>query len=358
MMKPHMGELVFFWLLFGTVGILAFGVMSPFFTPIFLAGVFTILFSPIYRRLLKWHKGSEGLAALSTVTIVLCVILIPLILLGILMFQEVLSIYGSLTGGSVAFTMVDRAIESIESFVQGIIPSFELNANVYVYLETALRWLASHLNTFFSGILSFVFQIFLIIVAMFFFYRDGGKLRQFAIKWSPLADSYDESILAKIELAVSSVVKGALTTAIVQGVMVGIGFTLFGIPNPILWGVIATIAALIPLLGTGLITMPAAAWLIFTSHVGPGVGLIIWGLVCVGLVDNVLQPYMMKKGIDVHPFLILLSVFGGLAYFGPVGFLAGPIVLAFFFALLEIYPQVVKGADISKKDISTRKIEA
>ena len=346
MMKPHTGELVFFWILFGIVGILAFGIMSPFFTPIFLAGVFTILFSPIYRWLLVWHKGSGGLAALSTVTIVLCLVLLPLIVLGILMFQEVLSIYGALTEGNMAFTMVDRISKVIEDFVQGFVPSFALNANVYVYLETALRWMASHLNTFFSGILSFIFQIFLVIVAMFFLYRDGGKLREFAIKWSPLADSYDKSIIAKIELAISSVVKGALTTAVVQGLMVGIGFTLFGIPNPILWGVIATIAALIPLLGTGLITMPAGAWLLLTGHVGAGVGLIIWGLVCVGLVDNVLQPYMMKKGIDVHPLLILLSVFGGLAYFGPVGFLAGPIVLAFFFALLEIYPQIVKGREI------------
>lgn len=349
-MKPHMGELVFFWILFGTVGILAFGIMSPFFTPIFLAGVFTILFSPIYRRLLSFHKGNSGLAALSTVTIVLCLVLVPLIIFGILMFQEVLSIYGSLTEGNMAFTLVDRVVKTIEDFVKGIVPSFELNTNVYVYLESALRWIASHLNTFFSGILSFIFQIFLIIVAMFFFYRDGGKLRKFAIKWSPLEDNYDKSIIAKIELAVSSVVKGALTTAIVQGVMVGIGFTIFGIPNPILWGVVATIAALIPLLGTGLITMPAAAWLLLTGHVGAGAGLIVWGLACVGLVDNVLQPYMMKKGIDVHPFLILLSVFGGIAYFGPVGFLAGPIALAFFFALLEIYPEIVKGQDGSKRD--------
>lgn len=182
---------------------------------------------------------------------------------------------------------------------------------------------------------------------MFFLYRDGKKLRAFALKWSPLNDDYDESIIAKIETAVSSVVTGALTTAIVQGVMVGIGFSIFGIPNPVLWGVIATIAALIPLLGTGLITMPAGAWLLLTGHIGAGLGLIVWGLVCVGLIDNVLNPYMMKRGMDVHPFLILLSVFGGLVYFGPVGFLAGPIVLAFFFALMEIYPQIVKGRAIS-----------
>lgn len=353
MTKPHTGELVFFWILFATVGVLTYGIMSPFLVPIFMAGVFTILFSPLNDRMLRVHKGNRTLASLTTVLLVLCVILIPLIFFGILMFQEVLSIYGSLTQGSIGFTMFDNLINGVETQIRHFVPSFEINSNIYVYLESGLRWVASHLNTFFTGILSFVFQIFLVIVAMFFMYRDGNKLREFAIKWSPLADSYDESIIAKIELAVSSVVKGALTTAVVQGLMVGLGFTFFGIPNPILWGVIATIAALIPLVGTGLITMPAGVWLLLTGHVGAGIGLIAWGLGCVGLVDNVLQPYMMNRGIDVHPFLILLSVFGGLTYFGPVGFLAGPIVLAFFFALLEIYPQIVKGARLKNGELSS-----
>lgn len=346
MQKPQLGELVFFWILFGTAGLLAFTIMSPYLTPLFLAGVFAILFSPIYHRLLKWMKGSESAAALGTVLVVLCVILIPLIFLGILMFQEVLAIYGTLQKGTALFSVVDGFINTFEHYVKNIIPTFEIQANVYVYLEAFLRWLASHLNTFFTGILSFVFQIFIVIVAMYFLYRDGKRLRAFALKWSPLNDSYDENIITKVEAAVSSVVKGALTTAIVQGVMVGIGFTIFGIPNPVLWGVVATIAALIPMVGTGIITMPAGAWLLLTGHLGTGLGLIIWGLVCVGLIDNVLNPYMMKKGMNVHPFLILLSVFGGLVYFGPVGFLAGPIIIAFFFALLEIYPLIIQGRAI------------
>ncbi len=348
MMKPQIGELVFFWILFGTVGALAFFIMSPYLTPLFLAGVFTILFSPIHRRMLKWTKGNGSLSAFLTVLVVLCLILVPLIFIGVLMFQEVVTIYGSLTEGNAAFAVVDTVTKTFEGYIQKLIPAFKMNANLYVYLETALRWVAANLNTFFSSILEFTFQIFIIIIAMFFFYRDGARLHAFALEWSPLADNYDESIIAKIQLAVSSVVKGALTTAIVQGALVGVGFMFFGIPNPVIWGTISTIAALIPVVGTGIITVPMSIWLLVTGHIGSGIGLLLWGVLFVGLVDNILRPYMMKKGIDVHPFLILLSVFGGLAYFGPVGFLAGPIVLAFFFALLEIYPQVVKGRPIKR----------
>ena len=346
MQKPHTGELVFFWILFVIVALLAAAIMSPYLTPLFLAAVFTILFSPIHVRMKKWIKGDGGGAALATVLVVLCLVLVPLSFLGILMFQEVLAIYGTLSQGNAALSMVDGLLSIVQKGVNQFIPNFEIHTNIYTHAEAILKWLASHLDTFFSGMLAFIFQIFIIIVAMFFMYRDGDRLRAFALKWSPLDDDYDTSIILRVESAISSVVTGALTTAIVQGVMVGIGFSIFGIPNPVLWGVVATVAALIPLLGTGLITMPAGAWLLLTGNVGAGIGLIIWGVVCVGLIDNVLNPYMMKRGMNVHPFLILLSVFGGIVYFGPVGFLAGPIVLAFFFALLELYPKVVSGRPI------------
>lgn len=338
--------MVFFWVLLGVVGAFTFAIMSPYLTPLFLAGVFTILFSPIHRLFLRKLSGNEGGAALATVLVVLVLVLIPLIFLGMLMFQEVLSIFDGLSRGNTFFAGLDKFITAIGNHVQRIVPTFEIRANIFVYLETLLKWVAANLNTFFSGILSFIFQIFIINIAMFFLYRDGKQLHTFALKWSPLNDEYDENIIMKIGTAVSSVVRGALSTAIVQGVMLGIGFAIFGIPNPVLWGVIGTIAALLPIIGTGLITMPAGAWLLLTGHVGAGIGLIIWGLVCVGLIDNVLSPFLMKKGMNVHPFLILLSVFGGLAYFGPVGFLAGPVVLAFFFTLLEVYPQIIKGRGV------------
>lgn len=346
MIKPHTGELVFFWILFGIVGILAFAVMSPYITPLFLAMVLSILFFPLHRRVSGWFPKKKGTAAGVTVGIVLCAVMIPLVFLGILMFQEVWGIYNTLQPGSGALAFADRVLGVVETHVRKVIPSFEVQDNLFVYLEAILGWVASHLNTFFSGILSFIFQIFLVAVAMFFFYRDGDKLRDFAVKWSPLADSYDESIIAKLEAAISSVVTGALTTAIVQGTLVGIGFAIFGVPNPVLWGAFAMVTALIPMVGTGIITMPTGAWLLLTGHIGAGVGVIIWGLLLVGLIDNVMNPYIVTRGVNIHPLIVLLSIFGGLAYFGLIGFLAGPIILAFFFALMDIYPQIIKGRAI------------
>ncbi len=350
MTKPNLGELVFFWILFGGVGLLSFAVMSPYLTPLFLAAVFSILFSPLHARMKRWMRGNETWAALSTVLLVLFLILIPLIFLGVLMSQEVLSTYGALReGGGDGFAFIDQATKVVEGQVRVFVPSFELHANVYSYVEGGLRFLGQNLNAFLSGILSFVLELLLVLIAMFFFYRDGKKLHDFALRWSPLSDHYDEGIITKLTVAVDSVVKGALTTAIVQGVLVGIGFALFGIQNPILWGTVASIAAFVPVVGSASITVPVGVLLILSGHPLSGFGLILWALFFVGLIDNITRPMMIHRGVDIHPFAIFLSVLGGLVYFGPVGFLAGPVVLAFFFALLDIYPAIVKGRAIGKK---------
>lgn len=348
MQKPHLGELVFFWILFAVAGFLTVMVLSPYVTALFLAAVFSILFAPLFQRFKKWTGGRESLAAFLTVSLVLIAILVPLSVIGFLMFEEILNVYASLNDGSIGLQIVNVWIDQVQALIQHVVPTFHVNANVYGYLESILRWMADHLNEFFSRILGLTLDIFLVIIAMFFFFRDGARLKEFAVKWSPLADSYDESIIAKLDVAISSVVKGALTTATVQGLLVGIGFAIFGIANPVLWGVVSTVAALVPVFGTTIITVPAATLLFASGHAFEALGLLLWSVFLVGLIDNILRPLLIKRNVHVHSFLILLSVLGGLVYFGPVGFLAGPIVLAFFFTLLDIYPAVMKGRPIKK----------
>ena len=346
MSKPNIGELVFFWILFAVVGLLAFTIMSPYFAPLFLAAVLAISFSTVHRRILKFVRGKETLAALLTTLSVLCLILLPLVYFGVLMLQEAIATYDAITANEGVFGVTNNLLQWVVAKIQIVAPSFEIKTNTTSYIENVLQWIVVNLQGFFSGILVFLFDLVIVIIALFFFCRDGSKLKDFAVKWSPLSDNYDASIISKLELGVHSVVKGSLLTAVMQGTLVGIGFAIFGVPNPVLWGVVSVVAALIPTVGTGLVTFPAAAFLLIDQHVFAGVGLIIWG-VLVGVSDNIARPLIMSRGIDMHPFLILLSVLGGLVYFGPIGFLAGPIVLVFFFALLQIYPSIVKGHPIN-----------
>lgn len=347
MAKTHIGELVFFWVLFAIVGYLTFSIMSPYFTALFLSLIFGVLFAPVFRYLRHTFKMNESRAALATVILVLFTLLVPLLFIGAVLFEEVALILKSLSSGDSSILLsIDTWTAGIESQIQRFVPDFRLEFDIYSSLLAFLSWMSGNLDSFFSGIMSFFLDVFLVVIALFFFFRDGQKLRDFAIKWSPMSDRYDESIISKLEIAVTSVVRGTLVTAIAQGAFVGVGFLIFGVPSPVLWSLVATIAALIPMVGTGIVTFPAAFYLIATGSLLPGVGLLLWGILIVGLLDNVLRPILMNRGMHIHSFLILLSVFGGLVYFGPIGFLAGPIVLAFFFVLLNIYPDIVSGKEI------------
>ena len=175
------------------------------------------------------------------------------------------------------------------------------------------------------------------LFALFYLLRDGNRLKKSLMNISPLADNYDEIIFSKLRRAIRSVVVGSLTVSVIQGVLTGIGFYIFGIPNPALWGSFAVIAALIPGIGTSLIIVPGVLYLFFTGLHLHALGLLIFGVVAVGLIDNYLGPILVNRGVNIHPFIILLSVMGGLIFFGPIGFIAGPLIVALLFALLEVY---------------------
>jgi predicted PurR-regulated permease PerM len=194
-----------------------------------------------------------------------------------------------------------------------------------------------NLGTIFAGVGQALLGFFLGLMAFYYLLKDGKKLTRAVVALSPLPDAYDEEILNKLAQAVNSVVKGSLVIAAIQGVLTGTGLMIFNVPNPALWGSVAAVAALIPGIGTSLVLLPAIVYLFLTGPIGSAIGLFVWGVIIVGLVDNVLGPKLIGQKVAVHPFLILLAVIGGLGFFGPIGFLFGPLVLSLLFALIEIY---------------------
>jgi predicted PurR-regulated permease PerM len=213
------------------------------------------------------------------------------------------------------------------------------------YAQQALQWSFTNIDAVFSGIAKIIFNIFILILALYYMLKDGSTLKRNIIRFSPLQDMYDEQIFNKLQRAVNSVIKGSLVVGVVQGTLTGIGFAIFGVPNPALWGTFAVLAALIPGIGTALVLGPGILYLILTGSLPQAVGLIIWAIVAVGLIDNFLGPKLVGGGVHIHQFLILLSVIGGLSFFGPIGFILGPLVVSLLFALLEIYKGSIMKAE-------------
>jgi len=333
-MNRHILELGFFAIILAGVILLTIFIFEPFWSALALGAVFAIVLYPVYEFILKDVQKRRNLAAFLTVLAFVFVVFLPLIFFGSLIFKEVTELAQSDTT-----TFLGEKVFDFKNYVEGVLP---VEVDVQGFTENTLGKVASNLGSFFTGFMQVILGLFIMLIALFFFFRDAETIKKQILYLSPLADKYDEQLIEKVKVAINSVVRGALIIAIIQGILTGFGFLVVGISNPALWGGVATIASLIPLLGTPVVILPAVGFLFFTGKIVAGIGLLLWGILVVGLVDNYLRPKLIGRDVKIHPLLILLSVLGGIGFMGSIGFIMGPVILALLFALLEIMPEVVK----------------
>ncbi len=330
-MKDYKLELYFFLVVFVAILALTFFVFLPFLGALAVAAVLAVIFYPVYEFLLRWFKW-RGLTAFFTLVVVFIAVFVPLSIFGFLLFEQAQELFLKLSGNGGG---VQSALSLVESRLGDIFPEFTLNVGVYI--KQVLSWLTQSLGGIFASTAQAVLSFFIGMISLFYFLRDGKWFCDVFVKYSPLRDKYDNEILEKVRLTVGSILKGALFVALIQGISSGVGMMIFGVPQAALWGSAAAIGALIPGIGTTIVLVPAILYLFFSVGTVPALGLLVWGILAVGLIDNLLGPILIGKGVHIHPLLILLSVLGGLAFFGPVGFLLGPIAFSLLLALAEIY---------------------
>lgn len=329
----------FFFALLAVVAVLAVFIFLPYLSAIIIALVCSVVFRPIHNKLLNIF--SPAVSAFLTIIFVAVIIFIPLGFFGLRISTEAQSLYGYITteGNQVKIvTMMNDLVLRVGHKVLGYYPEVSPDSfNIAGYAQGFLSWSFTNLDSIVSNTAKFAFNIFIILIALYYMLRDGGNLKKSIIAMSPLLDAYDEEIFAKLEAAIFSVVRGSLGVSIVQGLLTMLGFWIFGIPNPVLWGSLAAIASLIPGIGTAIVLIPAILYLYLSGSALAAGGLLVWAVLAVGLIDNFLGPYLVQRGVHVHEFLILLSVVGGLSFFGPIGFILGPLILSLLFSLLDIY---------------------
>lgn len=342
-MQNKLQNYFFLAILLGVI-VLTICIFYPYLTSLLLALVFSVMFRPLHRwvsRIFTRGKQSSSISAFITLLIVAILVITPLIFLGNQIYKESENLYFSLTeeGSRSQFIhTLNTLSQALSDKFYNIFPAYNFDSfNLTTYIQNFLEWSFANLDVIFSSVSKLALQIFVMLFALFYLLRDGGKFKQAIITLSPLADDYDEKVFAKVRQAMRSVVAGSLVVGFIQGVLTGLGFMIFGIPNPALWGSFAVVSAFIPGLGTSLVVVPGILYLFFTGAHLHALGLLIWGVLAVGLIDNYLGPILINRGVNVHPFLIFLSIMGGLVFFGPIGFIAGPLMVALLFALLEIY---------------------
>lgn len=334
----------FFW--FFIVVILTGVLFLPYFSALLLAAALAVIFSPLHQvierflgRYIKWRQGEIAriFSVIITLGAVIILVLAPLTLIASKLVLEVKSIYqGVINNQEIPFL---RSFFSLLEKHFGLTVS-ELSFNFNVYLRQVLSWVLQNIGRVFSRVGSAFVSLFVSLLGFYYFLKDGRQFKNFFFRLSPLPPEDNQKIFSKVVGAINSVIRGQIVVALIQGFLTGVGFSLFAVPQAVLWGAVAALAALVPSFGTSLVLVPGVLYLFFLGKLSFALGLAVWGVLAVGLIDNFLGPRLIKRGTSVHPFLILLSVLGGISTFGLIGFLLGPLIISLFFAFIDIYRDV------------------
>jgi predicted PurR-regulated permease PerM len=330
-------EYAFFFILLAMAGYMVWLIAEPFISALALSVIIVTICQPLHTRILRYFPKRKTLSALMTTLLALVVVVLPVVTVSSLVATEVTNVYQRLAADGQFAS--NESIERLESLIQTIAPGFEFSLTDQ--LRQLAEWFTGNITQILAGTLSTIFIFVISLIGSFYFFRDGKDFLQILIKISPLPDTEDTVILKRMAQAIRSVASGTLLVALIQGVLVALGFSIVGIPNVILWGSVTAVLAIIPGVGTGFVTLPAVIWLFYSGEIFFAIVLLVWAMFVVGMVDNILGPYLMSRGNNLHPFIILISVLGGISLFGPIGFIVGPMIVTLFVVLLEIYSQYI-----------------
>lgn len=330
-MQPKIIEKYFFFGLLLATFIFTFFIFQPFWIVLILGISFAIVLHPVYSWLNN-RKLPEWLSALVTLILFILLLCGPLLGIGAIVFNQSQDVYRVVVSEGNA----QPFLYSIENRINNILPEF-INFDINQRTTEFISYLSKNIANIFSTTVSAFFSFLLMLLIIFYLLKDGTRWKKAIVLISPLQDKEDERIITRLASSVNAVIKGYMFVALIQGVVMGIGLWIFHVPNPALWGVVAAVSSLLPMIGTALVSVPAIIFLFVTGNTVSSLGLIIWSVVAVGTIDNFLSPIIVGKKIHLPSIIILFSVLGGISLLGPVGILIGPLTVSLLYTLISIY---------------------
>jgi predicted PurR-regulated permease PerM len=320
-------------------------IIKPFLNDIFISILISLVFYPVFKKLLRVFRGHRIPAGLATILLVMLVFLIPVVLLSGVITQQSFDLYQSITQGLQKGTLEEAMETQIDALDRVLKPlsyygySIEIWSHVGSLLRSLSDFIYQQMTAFAKGFIGFLLNIIITLFISFFLIIDGEKFLREIKALNPLEEAHGDRILDQLERTIKATLKGSIIVAFVQGLLGGIGFWIFGIPAAAFWGVCMVFSSVVPLVGTSIIWVPATLYLALSSSVWMAIGMVLWGTLVISGADNILRPALLKGDANLHPLLTFLSVLGGIMYFGFLGFILGPVVLSFLMTLFEIYKQ-------------------
>jgi predicted PurR-regulated permease PerM len=327
---------VFFYGAVLLLGYALIRIVAPFFAPLGWAAVFAIVVYPWHQRLIPRY-GHAGAAALSTVVVTL-LLLGPGLAILTAFVRESRAAFSEIDREALAgqLAVADRAWDQVRALIPGA-QLDDLGTVIDQAISRAAGFLAARVGGVLADIAVLLFQLFVMLFALFFFLRDADAIMHEMRRALPFEELRRERMIRQTRELVFASVAAGLAIASLQGFAGGLAFAVLGVGAPVFWGVVMGFLALLPLIGTWLVWLPAAIWLLATGHVIKGVILIVVGAALVGSIDNVLRPAILSGRTRMNGLLMFISLLGGVSVFGFLGLVLGPLVMAIVIGLFDAY---------------------
>lgn len=324
---------------------LSYQVFRPFLQVFILAGATAILSYPIHERITRRLGGRPNLGAAATLFLLLLLLVVP-----VTFYSSLLSVEAAnLTRGLNAATIQEYVQQATDRFLperfdlirfvkERLGPEGILGSD---YFKGAVNEIASAANklvqNFIAGTASALISLLFFFLFLFFLLRDGEKLGRELMQLSPLESRDEKEIFNHLTKTIRAILLGGVFVPIAQGFLSMVGFAVFGLPSPILWGSLLIVAAVIPIVGGTVVWIPAVIYMALSGSTWQWVGLLAYCILIVSTVDNILKPVILRAAANFHPMIAFVSVLGGMIAFGVFGFILGPVIASLLLSLLRIY---------------------
>jgi len=329
--------------LVAVIGYLLFIVMVPFWIPLLWGVILTILFYPLYQWIAARIRY-DGVASLLTCVIITLFITIPVSFIAVSLVNEMLDIYQWADDyvQRSAFRIQDSP-SFIDTYIKKVLGKYidlsilDIKNIILKSVKDTSGFLAQNVTGMLTNFTGFILNIILSLVAMFYLFRDGERMVDRLMEFLPLSEKDERAIFKKNRDVIYATLYGGVLVAVVQGCIGGITLWALGFTSPVLWGTLMAGLSFIPMLGSPVIWVPAAIFLIIQGSYIKAIILTLIGVLIIGIVDNLLRPIIVSGRTKIHPLLLFFSILGGLKVLGVIGLVAGPIIISLSLAALDIY---------------------
>jgi predicted PurR-regulated permease PerM len=344
-----------FLLLIAAISLAFAWILWPLSGAVLWGTVIAVLFAPLYRRLSTAMGQRRNLAALTTLTIIVVMVILPLALVTVSLVREAAGMYTRIQSGELNFVRYFQQVyDALPAWAVGLLDRSELT-NLGVVKERlsagllkGSQFLATQAINLGQNTFDFLVSLGVMVYLLFFLLRDGDRLFHRIRGAIPLRPEHQRALFEKFTVVIRATVKGNIVVALLQGALGGLIFWLLGIHAALLWAVVMAVLSLLPAVGAALVWLPVAVYLLATGSVWQGVVLIAYGVLVIGLVDNVVRPILVGQDTKMPDYIVLISTLGGIAIFGVNGFVLGPVIAAMFMAAWDILSASRSGIPIGR----------